>query len=225
MRRKKGAMLMERAVLMIDDEADVLRGLARVLRHQPYRIYTATSAEEAMLLVKGRKIDVVVADEHMPGMRGGELLAWIAEHCPEVVRIVLTGHPTIDTAIRAINEGRVYQFFTKPCDPVHLGVAIRKAMENKDVVEHNRRLMDGNRRQAEEIEHCRSDLMILKRIVAPGVSIPLQPTSCLRRPAEAREGLVSADSDAAEVVERVFASLSRVEHILDDLRSPYESQP
>jgi two-component system repressor protein LuxO len=98
----------ERAVLLIDDDPGVLHGLARALRHQPYRIYTATSGEEAMLTVKGREIDVVVADEHMSGMRGGELLVWIAAHCPEVMRIVLTGHPTVENMLQAINEGRVF---------------------------------------------------------------------------------------------------------------------
>jgi two-component system, probable response regulator PhcQ len=145
---------MKRAVLLVDDDPSVLHGLARALRHQPYRIYTATSGEEAMLAVKAHRIDVAVVDELMPGMRGCELLAWMADRCPEVVRIVLTGHPTVDTAIRAINEGRVYQFFTKPCNPAHLGVAIRKALEHKEAVELANRLLEGLSR----VEHIANDL-------------------------------------------------------------------
>lgn len=152
---------MEQAVLFIDDEPSVLHALARALRRQPYRIYTVTSGAEALRIVKCRKIDVVVADEQMPNMRGGELLAWLAQHCPEVMRIVLTGHPTVDTAIRAINEGRVFQYFVKPCNPLHLGVAIRNAMEHKQVLDHNRRLREGNRRQAEELRRCREELLRL----------------------------------------------------------------
>ncbi len=126
---------LDHTVLLVDDDPSLLHGLARALRHQPYRIYTATSGEEAVLAVKGRKIDVVVADEQMPGMCGGELLAWIALHFPKVMRIVLTGHPTVESMSQAINEGRVYQFFTKPCNPAHIGVAIRKALEHKDFIE------------------------------------------------------------------------------------------
>ncbi len=133
---------MEHTVLLIDDDQNILRGLARALRHQPYWLHTATSGEEAMLVLKSRCVDLVVVDEHMPGMRGSELLAWVADHRPEVMRIVLTGHPTAETAIRAINEGRVYQFFTKPCNPAHLAVAIRKALEHKDLLEQHRRLLD-----------------------------------------------------------------------------------
>ena len=88
---------------------------------------TATSGEEALLILKTHNVDVIVTDEQMPGMCGSDLRAWVAENYPEVTRIVLTGRPTVETAIRAINEGAVYQFFTKPCNPARLGVAIRKA--------------------------------------------------------------------------------------------------
>ncbi len=122
---------MTHQVLFVDDDENLLRGLARVLRHQPFKLLTARSAEEAIWVLKTRSVDVIVADESMPGMSGTELLAWAARECPEVVRIVLTGHATAATAIRAINEGAVYRFFTKPCDEVELALAIRKALEEK----------------------------------------------------------------------------------------------
>ena len=120
---------MKHTVLLVDDDSNILHGLTRALRHQPYRIHTARSGEYALQVLRTGRVDVVVADEHMPGMSGCDLLAWVAKNCPEVARIVLTGHPTAETAIRAINEGVVYQFFTKPCDPVKLAIAISKALE------------------------------------------------------------------------------------------------
>jgi len=110
----------------------------------------------------------------MPGMRGGDLLAWAAEHCPEVVRIVLTGRPTVETLIRAINEGAVYQFFTKPCDPLLLGAAIRKALEHKALVLENRRLLDVNREQLRQLQRHRQNLELLTTVVARDVQQPLQ---------------------------------------------------
>lgn len=132
---------MQPTVLLVDDDPHVLHGLARALRHQPYQLHTACSADEAMRVLKSRPVDVLVADEHMPGMRGSQLLAWVATNFPDVVRIMLTGNATVDTAIRAINEGAVYQFFTKPCDDVQLAIAIRKALEHTDLVKENRRLL------------------------------------------------------------------------------------
>ena len=124
-------------VLLVDDEAKVLRGLARVLRGQPYRLHTARSADEAMHTLRARHVDVIVADEKMPGMSGTELLAWAAESYPQVMRILLTGHASAETAIRAINEGEVFQFLTKPCDGAKLAVAIRKALNQKELLSNS----------------------------------------------------------------------------------------
>lgn len=129
---------MPRAVLLVDDDQNLLYGLARALRHQPYLVYTAKSGEEAMWILKTRAVDVVVADEQMPGLSGTELLAWVAQCFPDVMRIVLTGHPSVETAIRAINEGTVFQFFTKPCKEMDLAIAIGKAMERRQQARQQR---------------------------------------------------------------------------------------
>ena len=130
---------MEPIVLLVDDDENLLRGLARALRQQPYRLHTARSAEEAVWVLKTHPVDLIVADERMPGMSGGDLWAWITRHYPAVMRIVLTGHATTEAAIRAINEGGVYHFFTKPCNVVHLAVTIRKALEYKLLLDERRR--------------------------------------------------------------------------------------
>ncbi len=116
-------------VLLVDDDPNLLRGICRALRGQPFRILTARSADEAFAVVKSHPIGVVVTDERMPGKSGTELLAWIAQQCPEIVRIVLTGHTTPETTMRAINEGRVFRFFSKPCNPVELAMAISDGLE------------------------------------------------------------------------------------------------
>jgi len=123
---------MERPVLLVDDDEKLLSGLIRAWHEQPFKIYTARNAEDAMWILKTRAIDVLVADERMPGRSGGDLLAWAAENFPDVMRIVLTGHADAEMAIRAINEGRVYRFFTKPCNEVRLAMAIHKAIAQKD---------------------------------------------------------------------------------------------
>lgn len=116
-------------VLLVDDDASLLRGICRALRHQPFQLMTARSAEEALVIVKCHPIGVIVCDERMPGKSGTELLAWIAQNCPEVVRIVLTGHTTPETAMRAINEGLVFRYYSKPCHPYDLALAVRDGLE------------------------------------------------------------------------------------------------
>ncbi len=120
---------MENNILLVDDDADILRGLSRALRQQPYRIFTARSAEEALPIVKAHPVAVVVSDEQMPGRSGTELFAWMAKHCPEVTRIVLTGHNSAESTMRAVNQGQVFRFFAKPCQPVELAMAIRDGID------------------------------------------------------------------------------------------------
>ena len=66
-------------------------------------------------------------------MSGTEFLARVARDYPDVVGIMLTGHPTLPAALRAINEGNVYQFFTKPCNEIDLAMTIRRALEQRRI--------------------------------------------------------------------------------------------
>jgi DNA-binding NtrC family response regulator len=120
---------MTHTVLLVDDDENLLHGLTRALRRQPYRIFTARSGNEAQWVLKTQPVDVIVCDEQMPGMSGSDLLGWAAAQFPDVVRIVLTGHASVDVAIKAINDGAVYRFFTKPCNEFELAIAIREAIE------------------------------------------------------------------------------------------------
>jgi DNA-binding NtrC family response regulator len=122
---------MTQALLLVDDDENLLQGLMRALRQEPYKIFTARSVEEAVCVLKTQSIGVIVTDEQMPGHSGIEFLVWAAAHYPKVRRIILTGYPTAEVAIRAINLGMVHQFFTKPCNEEELASAIRKAMGEK----------------------------------------------------------------------------------------------
>lgn len=146
---------MSHTVLLVDDEQHILDGLTRVLRKEPYDILTANAAEEAAGILEDNNIDLIVSDEEMPGMSGTEFLARVAQDYPDTVRIVLTGHPTLPTALRAINEGNVYQFFTKPCNEIDLAITIRRALEQKDLEAKSRELLDVTKRQSVLIEEAR----------------------------------------------------------------------
>jgi two-component system probable response regulator PhcQ len=151
---------MSRTVLLVDDEPNVLAGLTRVLRKEPYEILTAPTAEDAAHILENVRVDLIVCDEEMPGMSGTEFLRRVAEERPEITRIVLTGHPTLPTALRAMNEGKVYHFFTKPCNEIDLAITIRHALEQKDLTEKARALLQVTKRQSVLIDEAR----ILRRL-------------------------------------------------------------
>ena len=131
---------MKQKILLVDDVPAIRDMLAEAFTKDGFEVYTAGSAEEALNLLAGHPVDVIISDEKMPGMSGSQFLAVVRKRYPDTVRMILTGQATLESAIRAINEGEIYRFFTKPCNIVDLRVSIRQALEQKKLVEENRRL-------------------------------------------------------------------------------------
>ena len=140
-------MRLEQTVLLVDDDAHLLASLRRALRAEPYTIVVAGSPTEALGLLASRPVDVVLTDQRMPGMSGAEFLVRVRAQYPHVISIMLTGHADLATAIRAINAGEVYRLFTKPCDVGTLAVAIRQALQHRELVRQSRRLLETLRRE------------------------------------------------------------------------------
>lgn len=142
----------EDSILVVDDEPNVIASLKRVFMDEPYRIYSANSASEAIEILKKHPIKVVISDEKMPEISGSEFLSMVREQFPNIIRIMLTGHASIDSAMKAINEGEIYRFFTKPWDDMDIRFAVRSAIEKYHLEEENRRLLDIVRQQALNIK-------------------------------------------------------------------------
>ncbi|HXG18064.1 MAG TPA: hybrid sensor histidine kinase/response regulator [Methylomirabilota bacterium] len=122
---------MQPCVLLVDDEPLITTTLKRVLRKEPYDICTANSGAEALQILARKPVDVIVSDERMPGMSGSEFLAVARQQYPDTVRIILTGQANLEAAIRAINEGAICRFLTKPCKEDDLTFAINEALRQK----------------------------------------------------------------------------------------------
>src|SRR6202012_36514 len=94
-------------VLFVDDEINVLRGIARTL-HAGYEVHTASGGEEALpKLASAGPFAAVVSDMRMPGMDGAAFLQRAFAQAPDTVRLLLTGQSDMDAAISAINDGRI----------------------------------------------------------------------------------------------------------------------
>jgi response regulator RpfG family c-di-GMP phosphodiesterase len=103
-------------ILFVDDEPAALQGYQRIL-HGDFHLTIAASGEEALAKITEVGYAVVVSDIRMPGMNGIQLLSRVREISPQTVRVVLTGHTDIGTAMDAVNEDAVFRFLTKPCAP------------------------------------------------------------------------------------------------------------
>jgi putative two-component system response regulator len=102
-------------ILFVDDEPSVLEAIQRSLKKR-FDIYTANSAEAGLSLIeKCGAFPVVVSDYQMPVCDGVAFLARVGKISPDSIRIMLTGNAHVDTSIRAVNEGNVFRFLSKPC--------------------------------------------------------------------------------------------------------------
>ncbi len=117
----------QRTLLLLDDEANILRALQRLLRQDGYRILATTSAAEAFELLAQNRVQVIVSDQRMPEMNGTEFLSRVKELHPETIRIVLSGYSEIESITQAVNRGAIYKFFTKPWDDMQLREELREA--------------------------------------------------------------------------------------------------
>jgi two-component system, probable response regulator PhcQ len=143
---------MKHKVLIVDDEQSTRKLMKEALGMEPYELLVADSAEKALEIFKSEPVDVVISDEMMPGMPGSEFLALVRQKYPDTIRMILTGHASIESAIRAINEGQIYHFFTKPCRIYDLAITVRKALQQKELMKKSRALLRLAQRQSSFID-------------------------------------------------------------------------
>jgi CheY-like chemotaxis protein len=129
-------------VLCVDDEPEVLAGLALHLRRH-YDVHLAPGGAEALaLLARPCAVAVILSDMRMPGMDGARFLVRAQAIAPDATRLLLTGHADLDSAIAAVNDGHVFRFLTKPCPPPQLLGAMDAAAAQYRLVTAERELLE-----------------------------------------------------------------------------------
>jgi DNA-binding NtrC family response regulator len=103
----------QRVLLLVDDEANILRSLQRLFRREGYRILSALSGAEGLERLKEEKVGVIISDQRMPGMTGSEFLHQVKDLYPDTVRLILSGYTDLESVTDSINRGAIYQFLTK----------------------------------------------------------------------------------------------------------------
>ena len=123
-------------LLVVDDEDIVRESLCDWLSSVGYNVLTASCAEEALDIIKRKKVKIMIADLIMPGINGIELMKKAREIVPTISTVIITAHGTIQTAISAIREG-AYDFIEKPFCPEKVELIIRNLVEHHNLIEEN----------------------------------------------------------------------------------------
>ncbi len=117
-------------VLIVDDEKNIVASLQGILSDEGYDIVTAEDGLDALEMVQSDPPDLVLLDIWIPGMDGIEVLQAIKTYHPEIEVLVMSGHGTIDTAVKATKLG-AYDFIEKPFSLNQLVLSVQKALKQK----------------------------------------------------------------------------------------------
>ncbi len=138
-------------ILLVDDEANVLKALKRVFREENYRIITAANGQAALALLERESCQLMISDYMMPVMNGVELIQKVREKHPDMIRIMLTGQADTQAVMGAIKDGAVYKFILKPWNNDDLRVTVGLALEQYDLIQRNKTLQKNNERKSKEL--------------------------------------------------------------------------
>ena len=148
-------------VLIVDDDAAILKLLECKLSREGYECVTADQSEEALGFVRDNSVDVALIDVKMPGMDGIELTKSIKEVDPDLCVVMMTGYPDVDYAVDAMRSGAEDYIF-KPFNLDEVSMSIQRALQKRELIiqnrNHQRDLEQKVKEKTEEIGRTNKDL-------------------------------------------------------------------
>jgi DNA-binding NtrC family response regulator len=118
------------SVLVVDDDAGIRKTLSKILEKEGYLVETAENGEQAIEASNRRFFNVALIDIRLPDMEGTELLQRLKKAEPKMVKVIITGYPSLNNAIEAVNKG-ADGYILKPFDASGLLAMIRKRLKNQ----------------------------------------------------------------------------------------------
>jgi DNA-binding response OmpR family regulator len=119
-----------RIILIVDDDKSILRTFTRILQKNGYKIDTAETGKEAIDKAENRHYDLALVDIRLPDMDGTELLAKIKKQLQNTIKIMITGFPSLESGVKALDEG-ADAYLVKPVKPEELLMLIKEKLKNK----------------------------------------------------------------------------------------------
>jgi CheY-like chemotaxis protein len=133
---------MKHAILIVDDEVNVLKSVRRQIMSEPYDVHLATSGAEGLELLGKQDVCLIISDMRMPEMDGVTFLRKAAEVNPHSIRMVLSGYAEVGSILEAVNKGHVWRYITKPWQPEDLKLAIKNGLDLWESEAERRRLTE-----------------------------------------------------------------------------------
>jgi two-component system nitrogen regulation response regulator NtrX len=147
-------------ILVVDDEENIINSITPILKDEGHVVFSGQTGEDAMLSLKNNEFDLIILDVWLPDVDGTELLARIKKLYPEVAVIMISGHGSIDIAVKSTRNG-AFDFLEKPPSLDRLITSVDNALEQARLRKENIKLkrksfvddeMIGNSKEINEIK-------------------------------------------------------------------------
>ena len=125
-------------ILLVDDETSILKSLRRTFFEYPYKIIAALTPTEAKEILNSSKVDMIISDYKMPGMSGFELLTWVQNKYPEIIRIMLSGYVDKNSILKSLFTCAALTVFPKPWDDTKLLNRITQLLDIKQSISNSK---------------------------------------------------------------------------------------
>ncbi len=119
------------SILIIDDDVSILRTLAKIFQRKGYFVAVAEKGKEAIEKINSNHFDVALIDLCLPDMEGIELLSKLRETKPKMRKIIITGYPTLQNAVGAVNQG-ADAYVMKPFDVEKMLKTIKEQLKKQN---------------------------------------------------------------------------------------------
>jgi DNA-binding NtrC family response regulator len=145
------ATLLE-SILVVDDDPNVRDMLSMILRNEGYSVETVENGKQAIKTCEKLPFDVAIIDLVLPDAKGTELLCKIKKIQPNMITIIFTGHPSVESAMKAVNE-KADAYVLKPAEMLDLLELIKRLLAEK---------VDEKMRLLTELEHAKENTPVVK---------------------------------------------------------------
>lgn len=139
-------------VLIVEDEPDLARAYKRILAQEGLMVEIAPSPTEGLARLDAAEFDAILSDVSMPIVTGLDFVAMVRGTRPDLPVVLMTGNPTLDTAIKSLEIG-AYRYLVKPIDPDALCEVIRKAVRNGREMRLQRKALEESAKQSQREDH------------------------------------------------------------------------
>ena len=124
----------KKSILIVEDDKAILKSLKDILQSEGYSVDTAENGREAIQKSKEKFFNMAVLDIRLPDMEGTKLLVTMHENLPKMVKIMITGYPSVENAVEALNQG-ADAYIIKPAKPEKLLALIEEKLEKQSQAE------------------------------------------------------------------------------------------